>query len=854
MPQGLIMMMGIYVAGPCSSLLSTSRNALGFSRTYNGRHGKYSVGLGNSYRIGVVASKSNDVEAPPKPNQKFGRQDLKRIKQNGPTLDDLYAHFKVPGTEKDGEKKTNAYDFVPVEVLGSGAAVTPEPKWKSMRQMTYMEFYQGLRERNWTSKYYDPDADPWSVQFFRDSGRFMRPAFGGFRAVVENSNTGEQAWVSLEIPGADTFLRDYSQGGSQGTIWQSKRTPQTLATPAQYGYNQVFEQLFQAHEQRLSPTAKKEMRRYGWTKAAKGDKYICPADNLLDISFHSTPPEFSLHSFWENLPGAIFYGVGLSFLGVALALGIFKPRRQMPTDMFQAMEFAQSKGNARRDGSTGIKFDDVGGLGATVHQLMEVVAFLKDPGRLAALEARPPKGILLSGDPGVGKTLVAKAVAGEAGVPFYQMSGSEFVEAIVGVGAARVRDLFKRARAQAPCIIFVDEIDALGIKRAAAGVKTNEEREQTLNQLLSEMDGFKPDSGVVFIAATNRPDLLDPALVRAGRFDRKITIRRPDEAGRAEILKIHARRHAIGSDVDLEQLAKDLPGLSGAELGNVLNEAALEAVRRDGTEITSVDVANAVDRVLQGVRRPALPDRFYSKRAMAIHESGSAIIAVLRHREEGRIEPVERISMVPRGRDWTRTVFARGADEDYLIVTRGRLMDRIKVILAGRAAEEVMLGTPSTYGVNDVRDASRLALRLVANYGLEPNVGITTYAPPTGRLGFMQKSFEVTVDNIDADLFGSTLPTGAWQPSDATWHRIKSSAAEIVKSAYSDNLKELESRKSALEAMANALLENETLFANQIDQLIDAYPATKVTDTNDGEREIPRMGAQTAGTSSGNEH
>ena len=500
----------------------------------------------------------------------------------------------------------------------------------------------------------------------------------------------------------------------------------------------------------------------------------------------------------------------------------------MPTDMFQAMEFAQSKGNARKDGSTGIQFADVGGIGATVKELREVVEFLKDPKRFSALEARPPKGILLSGDPGVGKTLVAKAVAGEAGVPFYQMAGSEFVEAIVGVGAARVRDLFKRARAQAPCIIFVDEIDALGIRRASAGVKTNEEREQTLNQLLSEMDGFKPDSGVVFIAATNRPDLLDSALVRAGRFDRKIIIRRPDEGGRAEILSIHARRHKMSDTVDLRQLAKDLPGLSGAELGNVLNEAALEAVRREGEEILPIDVANAVDRVLQGIRRPALPGRFPIRRAMAVHEAGTAVIATVLHRATGRIEVVERVSLVPRGRDWSRTTYARGADEDYLIMTRGRLMDRVRVVLAGRAAEEVMIGGATTYSVSDVRDATRLAMRLVANYGLDPVVGITAYAPPPGRSGFMQKSFEVTVDNIDSDLFGDSIPGGAFQPSDASWHQIRNRAAEIVKTAYLENVQELQRRKSAVDAIADALLERETVGFEELEQLMKAHPAVDV--------------------------
>lgn len=652
---------------------------------------------------GIGGGSGKNAEGPPKPNtSKFKKEDLKRIKNEGPTMDDLRAHFEVPKRGEDNQEK-NVYDFVPYEVLG-GQQYNPEPNWSDIEQMSYMEFYAGLRERNWTSEYYNPDAAVWNMEFFRDSGRFLRPSFAGYRVLLTSpEKEGWKRWVNLDRPGPDNFLRDYMGGGTVGAIYTTKRMSQKPFSPREYGYNQIFEQLFEAYEQRLSRKAALDVEKKGWTRRASGAGYDCPADKHMNISFHYTAPERSLHAFWEMLPTIAFYGFGMSFLAGALAIGIFRPRKQMPTDMFQAMEFAQSKGTARKDGSSDVKFTDVGGLGETIHEMMDVVSFLKDPKRYAALDARPPKGILLSGDPGVGKTLIAKAMAGEAGVPFYQMAGSEFVEAIVGVGAARVRDLFRRARAQAPCIVFVDEIDALGIQRAAAGVKTNEEREQTLNQLLSEMDGFKPDSGVVFVAATNRPDLLDAALVRAGRFDRKIVIRRPDEQGRKEILQIHARRHTVSPDVDLGQLAKDLPGLSGAELGNVLNEAALEAVRRDGHEIIPEDVYGAVDRVLQGIRRPALPDRFPIKRSMAVHEAGTAIIASLLHQRAQRIEAVERVSIVPRGRDWSRTIYARGNDEDYIIMTKGRLLDRIRVVLAGRAAEEVWDGVPSTYGTNDVR-------------------------------------------------------------------------------------------------------------------------------------------------------
>lgn len=787
-------------------------------------HGEYRIlGYSRAMRVGNVtrAFSRKTSEAPPKPNSKFKKVDLKRIKQHGPTMDDLRAHFEVEKAGK-GEDDTNVYDFVPYEVLG-GQGYGNEPKWASLEQMSFMEFYAGLRERNWTSEYYNPDADTWKMEFFQDSGRFLRPSFDGYRVLVTSEEKGWERWVNLDRPGPDSFLRDYMSGGTKGAVFTPKRRAPRPFSPRDYGYNQVFEQLFEAYEQRLSTKATIDIMKKGWTKNGSGAGYDCPADRLLNVSFHYTPPERSLHAFWELLPTIAFYGFGMSFLAGALAIGIFRPRKQMPTDMFQAMEFAQSKGTARKDGSSDVKFADVGGLGETIHEMMDVVSFLKDPVKYAALDARPPKGILLSGDPGVGKTLIAKAMAGEAGVPFYQMAGSEFVEAIVGVGAARVRDLFRRARAQAPCIVFVDEIDALGIQRAAAGVKTNEEREQTLNQLLSEMDGFKPDSGVVFVAATNRPDLLDAALVRAGRFDRKIVIRRPDEAGREEILKIHSRRHKMSENVDLAQLAKDLPGLSGAELGNVLNEAALEAVRRNGDEIQPQDVYGAVDRVLQGIRRPSLPDRFKIKRSMAIHEAGTAIIATMLHDASQRIEPVERVSIVPRGRDWSRTIYARGNDEDYIIMTKGRIMDRIRVILAGRAAEEVSDGVPTTYGTNDIRDATKLAMRYVANYGLDASVGITTYAPVPGRLGFMQKSFEVAVDNIDEDLFGNTIAGGSFQPSDSSWHEIKMKAADIVKRAYKSNLDDLTDRQEAMNVLADCLLEKETVFAEEIHSILQQH-------------------------------
>ncbi|KAI3430488.1 hypothetical protein D9Q98_005083 [Chlorella vulgaris] len=773
-------------------------------------------------RRGVETRAAKQATGPPKPNPRFSRADLKRIKQQGPSIDDLMAHHEVQIKDAEGGEATRSFSFVPSEVLGQGAGYAPEPKWGSLPQMPYMEFFQGLRERNWTTQWYDPAAEKWELKFFEDSGRFMRPSFAGYRVLVTKEG-GQQCWVNLDEPGAPTFLHDYRSGGSRGGIFKAKRESQDLGYLPQYGSNQVLEQLFQAHEQKLSGRAEEEYYSQGWVDTKADHKYSCPAERHLAVSFHQTPQEFTMHGIYSQLPQFLFYSFGISFLGVALAIGIFRPRKQMPVDMFQAMEFAQSKGNARREGSTGVTFSDVGGLGNTIQDMMKVVEFLKNPKQYSQLDAKPPKGILLEGDPGVGKTLIAKAIAGEARVPFYQMAGSEFVEAIVGVGAARVRDLFARARVNAPCIIFVDEIDALGIKRAEAGVRTNEEREQTLNQLLSEMDGFTPDAGVVFVAATNRADLLDPALMRAGRFDRKITILRPNEQGRTEVLKIHARRHRLGPDVDLEQLAKDLPGLSGAELGNVLNEAALSAVRRGGQEIIQSDVYTAVDRVVQGIRRPSLPDQFAVKRIMATHEVGNALMATLLHRQHKRIEAVERVSLVPRGSEWSRTIYARGRDEDYLIMTRGRLLDRIRVMLAGRAAEEVVQGTPSSYSNGDLSDATQLAVRVVSNYGMS-GLGITSYAPMIGRSGPPKGNFEVSVDSIDADLFGSSLQGGSFQPSDESRHRMRAEVQQLLVNAYNSNLQDLSAHRAALDAATDALLKEELLTGPELESILDSHP------------------------------
>jgi len=550
-----------------------------------------------------------------------------------------------------------------------------------------------------------------------------------------------------------------------------------------------------------------------------------------NVGFHQPPGRDGMNPLDLALL-AISAGV---FVFTSIYLGIIK-KSGIPMDQVQALEFAQSRSEARKEGKTDVKFSDVAALGSVVEELEEVVAFLKDPQRFNSVGARPPKGLLLEGGPGVGKTLIAKAVAGEAGVPFYSMSGPEFVEIIVGVGAARVRDLFKRARVNAPCLIFIDEIDALGGKRAPAMVRGNEEREQTLNQLLTEMDGFTPDTGVIFIGATNRADLLDPALLRPGRFDRKVTVHKPTTQGRADILKVHARKITLSKEVDLDQLARDLPGLSGAELANVLNESALCALRRGGSAeegVMTQDVYAAVDRILLGVRRAPLPQHLPVVRVLAGHEMGHAMVATVLRGQTQRLEAVERVSIQPRGDEWTRTMFLRADDEAYSLVTRARLLERLQVVLGGRAAEEVMFGQPGTHSMGDIQAATVLARRLVTNYGLLNEGAVPTFVdlPATAGLGAvynMWQKFSGQVEGVDS--MGSNEGYQHMQPSDSELQRVHSAANNLVCGAYAADIAILTRHKQALTAATDLILDKEQLEGHELQAILDSQPVDESVD------------------------
>ncbi|MGA2069592.1 MAG: ATP-dependent zinc metalloprotease FtsH [Thermoguttaceae bacterium] len=453
------------------------------------------------------------------------------------------------------------------------------------------------------------------------------------------------------------------------------------------------------------------------------------------------------------------------------------------------MSFGRSKARVSSDRDTGVTFGDVAGCDEAKYELQEVVDFLKNPGRYTALGAKIPKGVLLVGLPGTGKTLLSRAVAGEAGVPFFSLSGSEFVEMFVGVGAARVRDLFQQAKAQAPAIIFIDELDAIGRERSVHVGPVNDEREQTLNQLLVEMDGFEANVGVIILAATNRPEVLDRALLRPGRFDRQVVIDAPDLEGRAAILQVHARDKPLAPGVDLRRIARGTPGFSGADLANTLNEAALGAARRKAESITQENLEEAVEKVMAGPERRSRRLVEEEKRRVACHETGHALVATFsRHADQ-----VHKISIVPRGRAALGYTLQLPEFEQFL-QTRSDLVDRIKAMLGGRAAEEVVFHEVSTGAENDLDRATAVARQMVAVYGMSDKVGLIH----VGRR---------------FDHPGSVLPDGQGNLdcSSELADQVDREVKHLLESAYEEAKGILLAHRTELDTVAAALVERESL-------------------------------------------
>ncbi|RFU60346.1 ATP-dependent zinc metalloprotease FtsH [Bacillus sp. V59.32b] len=463
----------------------------------------------------------------------------------------------------------------------------------------------------------------------------------------------------------------------------------------------------------------------------------------------------------------------------------------------RVMNFGKSKAKLYNDEKKKVRFKDVAGADEEKQELVEVVEFLKDPRKFAELGARIPKGVLLVGPPGTGKTLLARAVAGEAGTPFFSISGSDFVEMFVGVGASRVRDLFENAKKNAPCIIFIDEIDAVGRQRGAGLGGGHDEREQTLNQLLVEMDGFGGNEGIIIIAATNRADILDPALLRPGRFDRQITVGRPDVKGREAVLKVHARNKPLSDGVDLKAIAQRTPGFSGADLENLLNEAALVAARQDKKKIDMSDLDEASDRVIAG---PAKKSRVISKKErniVAFHEAGHTIIGLVLD----DAEIVHKVTIVPRGQAGGYAVML--PKEDRFFMTKPELLDKIAGLLGGRVAEDVVFGEVSTGAHNDFQRATGIARSMVTEYGMSDKLGPLQFGQTQGQV-FLGRDF-----NNDQNY------------SDAIAYEIDLEIQRIIKESYERAKKIIIEHREQLETIAKTLLEIETLDAEQIKSLFE---------------------------------
>ena len=485
------------------------------------------------------------------------------------------------------------------------------------------------------------------------------------------------------------------------------------------------------------------------------------------------------------LPALIFFGIWF-----------FLARRMSQGMGGGFMSIGKSRAKIYVENKTGVTFSDVAGVDEAKAELQEVVEFLKDPKKYGRLGARVPKGVLLVGPPGTGKTLLARAVAGEAGVPFFSISGSEFVEMFVGVGAARVRDLFEQARAKAPAIIFIDELDALGRARGAGAIGGHDEREQTLNQLLVELDGFDPGTGLVLLAATNRPEILDPALLRAGRFDRQILVDRPDKIGRLQILRVHAKKIKLAEGTELEQVAALTPGFSGADLANLVNEAALLATRRGADSVSLNDFTQAIERLIAGLEKRNRVLNATERRIVAHHEMGHAIVAMALP----GTDPVHKISIIPRGVGALGYTIQRPT-EDRFLMTRAELENKMAVLLGGRASEEIIFGHTSTGAADDLAKVTDIARSMVMRYAMVPTLGPVAY------------------EEERAPFLGGVLPQGHREYSEETAREIDVAVRSIVEGTYQKALGILKRNRAALESWAQQLLEKETLAEVELDEL-----------------------------------
>lgn len=563
-------------------------------------------------------------------------------------------------------------------------------------------------------------------------------------------------------------------------------------------YSQFIEQVQEGKIEKVQISADRSVARF-----RSGNTYSVvnlPDDpDLINIL---TANKVDISVLPQSDDGILLKALSSLLFPILLLVGLFfLLRRAQNGPGSQAMNFGKSKARVQMEPQTQVTFGDVAGIDQAKLELSEVVDFLKNADRFTAVGAKIPKGVLLVGPPGTGKTLLARAVAGEAGVPFFSISGSEFVEMFVGVGASRVRDLFEQAKANAPCIVFIDEIDAVGRQRGAGLGGGNDEREQTLNQLLTEMDGFEGNTGIIIIAATNRPDVLDAALLRPGRFDRQVVVDRPDYAGRLEILNVHARGKTLAKDVDLEKIARRTPGFTGADLSNLLNEAAILAARRNLTEISMDEVNDAIDRVLAG---PEKKDRVMSekrKELVAYHEAGHALVGALMP----DYDPVQKISIIPRGRAGGLTWFTPSEDRmDSGLYSRSYLQNQMAVALGGRIAEEIIFGEEevTTGASNDLQQVARVARQMVTRFGMSDRLGPVALGRQQGNM-FLGRDIAAERDF-----------------SEETASAIDDEVRNLVEQAYRRAKAVLTNNRHVLDTLAGMLIEKETVDAEELQELL----------------------------------
>ena len=532
------------------------------------------------------------------------------------------------------------------------------------------------------------------------------------------------------------------------------------------------------------------------------------ADEALVQDLENNPlgKDGKLKIYFEKEDSTPFWSSTLVTLLPMLFIGImfFLFMRQLQAGGGKAMSFGKAKARMLSDSQNKVTFADVAGIDEAKDEVEEIIAFLKDPKKFQRLGGRIPKGVLLIGPPGTGKTLLARAIAGEAGVPFFSISGSDFVEMFVGVGASRVRDLFEQGKKHAPCIIFIDEIDAVGRHRGAGLGGGHDEREQTLNQLLVEMDGFESNDGVIIIAATNRPDVLDPAILRPGRFDRRITVPRPDVRGREEILRVHAKRTPLSPDVDLEVLARGTPGFSGADLENLVNEAALLAARQDKDAINMADFELAKDKVYMGTERRSMVISDDEKRTTAVHEAGHTLISVLITHHD----PVHKVTIIPRGPALGVTWYLPKDDRHNL--SREQAESSIAVALGGRIAEEIVFGHMTTGAGNDIEKATEIAHKMVCEWGMSEKLGPLAYGKKEESI-FLGRDYAQRTQDY----------------SEQTAQEIDQEVRAIVQRQYIRVKDLLTTSRETLKRLADLLIERETLDAEEIHAVLEGRELPK---------------------------